>query len=228
MPATFQLVIKSGPDEGKQIELEKPVQVIGRDQNADIPINDPEVSRKHARISNQGGQIIIEDLGSTNGTFVNNQRISAPYVLRPGELIFLGEHVTLLFEAIQSGDATVAVPGKFAGGPPPLQIPIAQPQQTVAVPFQAPQPITPQPVQNIPLNNYAPLAVQPYAGAIPGQPQASAPKKKLPKWAIILIIVVILLLVFCVLPLIIVDSMNLWCSGFLGNIMRAIGPGSCP
>lgn len=227
MPASFHLVVKAGPDEGKQIELEKTVQIIGRDQGADIPISDPEVSRKHTRISNQGGQYIIEDLGSTNGTFVNNQRISAPYVLKPGELIFLGEHVTLLFEAVQTGEETVVAPSRIAATPPPLQEPAPQPQKPEAAPYQALRPSVPQPVQNLSVENYPPPVSEPYAGAAGGQ-QISAAKKKLPRWAIILIVVAILLFVFCVLPLIIVDSMNLWCSGFLGNIMRAIGPGSCP
>lgn len=227
MPASFHLVIKAGPEEGKQIELEKAVQIIGRDQSVDVPISDPEVSRKHARISNQGRQFIIEDLGSTNGTFVNNQRISAPYVLRPGELIFLGEHVTLLFEAVQTGEETVVSPSKVVAAPPPLQEPVAQPQQPVAAPYQALRPNVQQPVQNIQAENFPPPVSEPYSGVALGQ-QAGTLKKKLPRWAIILIVVAILLFVFCVLPLIIVDSMNLWCSGFLGSIMRAIGPGSCP
>lgn len=234
MPAVFQLVVKSGPEEGKVFELDSPAQIIGRDQTADITIGDPEVSRKHARVTNQGGQITIEDLGSTNGTFVNNQRISAPYVLRPGELIFLGEHVTLLFEAAEMGERTVPAPARIKSAPPPLQAPAPQPPaQQVPVPQPAPQPAQPiytplpaqpiQPAGGFQRNDFAPT---PEAPMMPPPPQQA--KKKLPKWAIVLIIVAILIIIFCVLPLIIVDSLNLWCSGFLRNIMQAIGPGSCP
>lgn len=222
MAASFHLVIKAGPEEGKVIDLEKPVQVIGRDNTADIPITDPEVSRKHARITNQGGQIIIEDLGSTNGTFVNNQRISSPYVLKPGELIFLGEHVTLLFEAVQDGEMTIPAPGRISRTPPPLQTPVV-PQPVATPPAVQPQVQPQQPVQGFQRSDFAPAPE-----ANPNPPVPAPVKKKLPKWAVVLIIVAILILIFCVLPLIIVDSMNLWCSGFLGNIMRAIGPGSCP
>lgn len=223
MPAAFQLVVKTGPEEGKVIDLEKPVQIIGRDQTADITISDPEVSRKHARVTNQGGQITIEDLGSTNGTFVNNQRISAPYLLRPGELVYLGEHVTLLFEAVDLGERTIPAPARIKSTPPPLQAPAVQQPVQPSQPI-APQPAAPfQPSAGFQRNDFAPAGGN---QAAPGQLQPV--KKKLPKWAVVLIIIAILIIVFCVLPLIIIDSMNLWCSGFLGNIMRAIGPGSCP
>jgi predicted component of type VI protein secretion system len=224
MAVQYRLVVKAGPDEGRLIEINKPLLIIGRDPAADIQINDPEISRKHAKITNQGGPVTIEDLGSTNGTFVNNARIAGPYHLRPGEIIYLGEHVTLLFEQNQDVDVTVASPVKYAGGPPPLQGYSAPVKN--AVPYISPEPIPQQP----------PLHPEPVQNpAYPNQPQQgfnaqpSAPiKKKLPRWVVILIIVAILIVIFCVLPLIIVDSFKLWCSGFLGSIMRAISPGSCP
>ena len=84
---------------------------------------------------------MIEDLGSTNGTFVNGQRLSAPHVLRPGEMIMLGEAVTLVYEAAQfDPNATVISPAsdrpampppvKAAAAPPPMQAP-AQPPPPV-------------------------------------------------------------------------------------------------
>lgn len=64
----------SGPLAGQEFEV-KPSTVIGRDPGCDIVIADPNVSKKHAKISVQGPSVFLEDLGSTNGTFVNGKRV---------------------------------------------------------------------------------------------------------------------------------------------------------
>ena len=97
---TFQLVMHSGPNPGKIFELVQDELTIGRDIGNRIVINDPEVSRKHARLTMQSGGFVIEDLGSTNGTFVNNQRLIGPHMLRPGETIMLGEKISLEYEIL--------------------------------------------------------------------------------------------------------------------------------
>src|SRR3970040_517474 len=88
-PQPYQLVIKSGPTPGKTFPLEKDEMYIGRDVSTDIVINDAEVSRRHARITRQADGFMLEDLGSTNGTFVEGQRLTAPRLLRAGETIML-------------------------------------------------------------------------------------------------------------------------------------------
>ena len=108
-----QLVMQTGPNPGKEFSLEKPDLTIGRDIANDIVINDAEVSRKHARIFVQGDQYYLEDLGSTNGTFVNGQRIAGVQELNSGDSIQMGENVTVLFEAAQyDPDATAVMPAK--------------------------------------------------------------------------------------------------------------------
>jgi pSer/pThr/pTyr-binding forkhead associated (FHA) protein len=108
---SYQLVMRAGPSIGKVFPISKGEMHIGRDISNEIVINDAEVSRKHVRIVIQAGEVIIEDLGSTNGSFVNEQRISGPYTLVAGDTLQLGEHVILVFEAaLQESDATVAVP----------------------------------------------------------------------------------------------------------------------
>jgi predicted Zn finger-like uncharacterized protein len=69
------LAILQGSDAGQIFPLEKPVVVIGRSE-ADLVLNDTEVSRRHAQIELKGGAVILRDLKSTNGTYVNEQRIS--------------------------------------------------------------------------------------------------------------------------------------------------------
>ena len=88
----YQLVMQSGPTPGKTFELTLEEYSIGRDINNMIVINDAEVSRKHARLLSQAGGYVIEDLGSTNGTFVNGQRLLGPHMLVHGETISMGDN----------------------------------------------------------------------------------------------------------------------------------------
>jgi len=95
--ANYQLVMNIGPTPGMTYQLTEPNITIGRDLNAEIVINIPEVSRRHARLRLEAGVYMLEDLGSTNGTFVNGQRLTSPQRLRNGDTIMLGEAVTLGF-----------------------------------------------------------------------------------------------------------------------------------
>ena len=93
--ASYQLVMRSGPTPGKIFELTGNELIIGREVGNHIVINDSEVSRKHTRLVAQQGGYVIEDLGSTNGTFVNGQRLMGPHMLRHGELISIGDNESL-------------------------------------------------------------------------------------------------------------------------------------
>jgi hypothetical protein len=61
--------------DGRVIPVTKPVMVIGRGAEADVVVDDPGVSRKHAEVHTSGGRVRVVDLGSTNGTFVDGERI---------------------------------------------------------------------------------------------------------------------------------------------------------
>ena len=65
---------------------------IGRSAPADVVLEGPTVSRRHCKLEQQDGHIVLTDLGSTNGTFVNSQRISAPVALDDGARINIGSH----------------------------------------------------------------------------------------------------------------------------------------
>lgn len=70
------LAILQGVDAGKIFPVEKPVVVIGRNE-ADLVLGDTEVSRRHAQIELKGGVVMLKDLKSTNGTYVNEQRVTS-------------------------------------------------------------------------------------------------------------------------------------------------------
>ena len=128
MAALYQFVMRSGPTPGVTFALEGDQLFIGRDASHAVSINDAEVSRKHARLTFQGGKYVIEDLGSTNGTFVNGQRLVSPAVLKAGDVVSLGEQIVLMYEGL-SADAGATMIGRksvrTAVGAPAPQVPPA-------------------------------------------------------------------------------------------------------
>ena len=75
----------------KEIALDKEITTIGRKPENDIVIDNQAVSGHHAQIKNEGGSIIIEDLNSTNGTFINSQKISKLELFN-GDSVLIGVH----------------------------------------------------------------------------------------------------------------------------------------
>ncbi len=123
-----RLVMRSGPTPGKVYELTKDSITIGREASADIVIPDPEISRSHSRLTSKQGTYMLEDLGSTNGTFVNKQRITGQRMLSPGDEVTLGENVVFSFEGEGVGATVAASVAKMpvqAVPPPPPPTPAA-------------------------------------------------------------------------------------------------------
>src|SRR5512135_1177037 len=90
------LLILRGPREGQQISLASLPLTMGRLQTADVMLEAASVSRSHARLSQSESGYVIEDLGSSNGTFVNEERIDRPRLLANGDHIRLGTEVELV------------------------------------------------------------------------------------------------------------------------------------
>lgn len=86
------VVVIYGPDLGKKHSLDVPSMIIGRSSKCDIQIDQESVSRNHAKIVNNGQSVMIRDLGSTNGTYVNDQLLSE-HILRDGDLIQIGRTI---------------------------------------------------------------------------------------------------------------------------------------
>ena len=82
-----------GENIGRRFALDKPEHLIGRTANIDVPVIDERVSQMHAKVVLEDGRHFIHDLGSTNGTFVNNQPLTGPRKLQDGDLIQVGETV---------------------------------------------------------------------------------------------------------------------------------------
>jgi pSer/pThr/pTyr-binding forkhead associated (FHA) protein len=190
---TFQLTMQAGPNPGKVFSLDKAEISIGRDENRDIFILDSGVSRKHAHLTMQGNVYTLEDLGSTNGTYVNGQRLTAPKTLQPNDVILLGDKVRLLVVLRQDDpEATVQAVA-----------PVVPPS---APPRPAPQPPPPQPGGH----GYSAPAYRRPAPAI--RPQAA--EKKLLNTPVIMgaIGCVTLLCIGVLLALWYIDANYLWCT----------------
>ena len=64
---------------------------MGRGDQAEIRLDDPFASSRHAKLTRQGGIVVIEDLGSTNGTYLNDSPLSGPQPLHDGDRIRIGD-----------------------------------------------------------------------------------------------------------------------------------------
>jgi hypothetical protein len=65
--------------------------VMGRGDQAEIRLEDPFASSRHARLVRQGSIVVLEDLGSTNGTYLNEELVSGPQPLHPGDRVRIGD-----------------------------------------------------------------------------------------------------------------------------------------
>lgn len=192
MTSEFQLIMRSGPTPGAAFNLEGDQLTIGRDSTNDIAINDAEISRRHARLTFQGGKYVLEDLGSTNGTFVNGQRLAGPRVLKAGEVVSFGEQIILVFE-VTTVDAGATMVSPRAAAVPSVSRPAVPPP--------------PPPAE--------------YAGSVPAGPMsdAAAGPKKMNLTPIIIGAVVVVCLCSCIGLLWYIDANFLWCTflPFLGG-----------
>lgn len=93
------LVQFSGSDLGRPFFIESDINVVGRDIRSDILVDEVGVSRKHCQILNTSRGVVIEDMGSANGTYVNNRKIRGPATLKDGCMITLGKAQFKFFSA---------------------------------------------------------------------------------------------------------------------------------
>jgi predicted component of type VI protein secretion system len=195
---TFQMVMQTGPTPNKSFTLSKQEIVIGRDTNEDIVINVAEISRRHTRLRLEAKGYIIEDLGSTNGTFVNGNRLTGPQLLRTGDTVDLGDAVTLIFQStILDPDATIVSPVK---------------RQTAVSPPPAPVSATPTPAK---ASKGLASTAQPVEEEKPSRPWL---------WASVGCLGIIVCLV--AIGAIAFDTMNLYCTPPFDSLLQMLYP--CP
>jgi uncharacterized protein involved in exopolysaccharide biosynthesis len=115
------LLVLSGTDPGRLHVLDRPEMVIGRSRYADIHISERALSQQHCKLTRHGEHHRLFDLGSTNGTFVNDMRVQQAD-LKPGDVIRTGETIFTYMSGSQAtmpapGEQTIALPNAPYGGP---------------------------------------------------------------------------------------------------------------
>jgi pSer/pThr/pTyr-binding forkhead associated (FHA) protein len=127
--AELTLEIVEGPDAGRQLPVAGTV-VIGRSADADIILDDQQVSRQHARVTAHNGSAVVEDLQSANGTYINQAELHGPARLDPGDELLIG--VTLL--QLRTREEIAIVPSAVRQVPPGLAMAPRTPDYVPPVP----------------------------------------------------------------------------------------------
>ncbi|NTW11876.1 MAG: FHA domain-containing protein, partial [Anaerolineales bacterium] len=107
------LVAQDGPLKGQRWQLSKPI-VLGREPTCDVVIADRQISRYHARLTPTPEGVILEDMGSKNGTHHNGTALTAPVVLQDGDLLSIAMAQQFIF--LISDATTPLVDGSLAAG----------------------------------------------------------------------------------------------------------------
>ena len=217
--ATF--LVRSGTLKGQRLMVRVPVVNVGRAEYNDLVIPDDSVSSTHAKLQRRDGIWVLTDSDSTNGTWVDGERLQGESVLGPGAVVRFGE-ISVMFEptdehlGMGSGSGTkvmgaIKAPGTPAPAPAPSPAPVAAsaaaptPAVPIAVtpmPPAAPPPVAPKPVAE----PAAPVRPWPIPEPAPGKSGSrrpvmvsSPPPRGLPSWVIPAVVVVILAIVAAVL-----------------------------
>jgi pSer/pThr/pTyr-binding forkhead associated (FHA) protein len=167
--ATFR--VRSGALKGQRVEVRTPVVNIGRADYNDVPLADPSVSTSHAKLQRREGVWVLTDLDSTNGTFVDGERVHGETPIAPGTTLKFGD-VELLFEptddamGVAKGGGTMVMAGFTLPPPPPPE---------AAAPAPPPAPPTPPAA---PARRASPAAAKRPAQAVRGSKRSPAPPAK--------------------------------------------------
>ena len=171
----FQLLIVRGRGASTTVKLADGVTTVGRQDDCQLRIKSSQVSRKHCELFEKKGLLLVKDLGSSNGTFVNGKRIQEQRVLEPGDELTIGQ---LLFKVAKIGQEPPKAPAA-----PPLKpgdtavveaIPVAE-EEEFEIEFDVDVP-SPETIPTVAEVASAPATSEPEAKTEPKtKPEKSAP-----------------------------------------------------
>ncbi|MCJ7625201.1 MAG: FHA domain-containing protein [Anaerolineaceae bacterium] len=117
--SSFALYGQQPPFAGKVLQVSGMVVLVGRERDCQVQINVDSVSRRHARFTYSNGTWFLEDLGSSNGTFLNSTPLIGQVPVSPGDIITFGTHA-FQFQAQSAPQMEIAPqPAHFQSAPPP-------------------------------------------------------------------------------------------------------------
>jgi diguanylate cyclase (GGDEF)-like protein len=106
------LIIIRGTPQGHRFFITQTEMTIGRDPTADISVNDQSISRKHAKVTKQNGKLLLTDLGSSNGSFVNDKKLqpNETVTLSKEDMVKLGNSI---FKYLPAGELEIVLYGNL-------------------------------------------------------------------------------------------------------------------
>jgi len=208
MESQHTLVVTDGPNVGKAYPLQGMVCTLGRSADNTVVFDSARVSRHHVQIRLLATGAVAEDLGSTNGTWVNGRRLVEPVTLSPGDEIRVADYITLEYAVSDPGAAATLV-GDIAGGStqvmggdafayePPTPPP--PPGDVFAAYDPAPAP-RPEVAPSQPVVAYSPPVGVAQDAGLPFDevPAADIPSPRRPRWLGWVIGILIVLILLCV------------------------------
>ncbi len=198
------LVMEAGPQPGMMYVIRDERITIGRAPLNDLVINDSRISRYHAQIRLMPGGAVIEDIGSTNGTFINGIPIHESHLLSDGELIGLADNITLRFivegsaQRVGGNMETPVIPSRshYPASPPASSVaeaaweaPVAEVSESVPPPRGGHRATPPPPSRDAQVQE------------TPSPPVAASPPQRSPsRWLYVAVgFLIILILLFIIL-----------------------------
>lgn len=212
-----KLVVKKGPGTGTSYTLDQAEIFVGRDLGNDIVVNDAEISRRHARLYKHGDNYMVEDLGSTNGTIVNGQKIRGPKELTNHDYVAMGQNIGYEFidDKPMSYEAnTIAVDKMDDFDNATIVADDSQRLLPEEESYATPIPEIPSEFAQVPERKHSAIpSAQNMPPALAFSDSPAKPKKKFPIWILILVIL-LAITCLCVAGIWFIDSRNMWCEIF--------------
>lgn len=203
---TYKIVFRSGILTGTEEQFTDEDISIGRDPNCNLHVDDLQVSKNHLKIIIKNNELLLEDLNSTNGSFVNGKRVSDNLKLKNGDLVSFGDNN--VFE-VQKTDEQLDEEFVIQAG---IE------EQTSSVNEISPIP------ENIKTDK---TKINTQKESLPKPKTGRKFLSSLPTWAMVLFVAIGFFILFCLIPFVVVEVTNQWCNLFSG-FFNAISPGLCP
>jgi len=193
----YTLVVTDGPNVGKIYPLQGMICTMGRSADSTVVFDSSRVSRHHIQIRLLPTGTMIEDLGSTNGTWVNGRRLVEPRTLSQGDQIRIADYITLEYAVEEAGSAATVISDMPRGATQVMQ---GTPR------YEPPTPPPPPQDRDFAAYNAAPPA-QPlesvgpevdYVAAAEIVPLDTPEPSKRPRWLYIVIGILVILICLCV------------------------------
>jgi pSer/pThr/pTyr-binding forkhead associated (FHA) protein len=250
MANLYKLVLKSGGEKNTAFFLKAETTIIGRDPISNFVIDDIEVSRNHLVATIKEKSVFIEDLDSTNGSYLNGKRLKKLTEVKSGDLITLGKSIVIEFIQEQDDDLTPEDINELKSqSHVSNETVIAEEDALILEPLEQEdfkekelaeeekvdedQVIETKVEKHIAFDKPIEDSVEKETEITDGKVQKELGAKlkksqnKLPTWVFILVIVLGLLVIFCVIPLLVIEFTNQWCNLFAG-FFNSMTSGACP